>query len=312
MKKYFSFLFALIVSVGTMFASNTKVDGIWYNFNSSTKTATVTYRGSSYSSYSNEYTGDIVIPASVTYNNVTYSVTSIGENAFRDCSGLTSVTIPESVTSIGNRAFEDCSGLTSVTIPNSVTSIGDAAFGWCTGLTSVTIPGSVTGIGDAAFMDCYGLTSVTIPNSVTSIGDYAFYGCYGLTSVTIPNSVTSIGNRVFYGCYGLTSVTIPNSVTSIGDDAFYNVKNIIYSGTATGSPWGANSVNGYVDGYIVYSDDTKATLLACYTSAQGEIVIPNSVTSIGDRAFYWCSGLTSVTIPNSVTSIGSSALVAAV
>ncbi|MBR4264112.1 MAG: leucine-rich repeat protein [Paludibacteraceae bacterium] len=307
MKKYFSFLFALIVSVGTMFASNTKVDGIWYNFNSSTKTATVTYRGSSYSSYSNEYTGDIVIPASVTYNNVTYSVTSIGENAFRDCSGLTSVTIPESVTSIGNRAFEDCSGLTSVTIPNSVTSIGDAAFGWCTGLTSVTIPGSVTGIGDAAFMDCYGLTSVTIPNSVTSIGDYAFYGCYGLTSVTIPNSVTSIGNRVFYGCYGLTSVTIPNSVTSIGDDAFYNVKNIIYSGTATGSPWGANSVNGYVDGYIVYSDDTKATLLACYTSAQGEIVIPNSVTSIGDRAFYWCSGLTSVTIPNSVTSIGSSA-----
>ena len=149
------------------------------------------------------------------------SVTTIGNYAFYNCSGLTSVTIPNSVTSIGAGAFSSCSGLTSVTIGNSVTSIGDEAFYCCSGLTSVTIPNSVTSIGEGAFYNCSGLTSVTIGNSVTSIGVWAFYGCSGLTSVTIGNSVTSIGNNAFYGCSGLTSVTIPNSVTSIGEYAFY-------------------------------------------------------------------------------------------
>ena len=147
-------------------------------------------------------------------------MTSIGDYAFWNCSGITSVTIPNSVTSIGERAFYYCSRLTSVTIPNSVTSIGNYAFENCSGLTSITIPNSVAGIGDGAFYRCKGLTSITIPNSVTSIGGAAFSGCSGLTSVTIPNSVTSIGPSAFSSCFGLTSVTIPNSVTSIGGDAF--------------------------------------------------------------------------------------------
>ena len=147
-------------------------------------------------------TGDLVIPATINR----YSVTSIGEGAFVECSGLTSVTIPNSVTSIGAGAFAACSGLTSVTIPNSVTSIGSYAFEVCRSLTSVTIPNSVTSIGYGAFAACSGLTSVTIPNSVTSIGYGAFAECSGLTSVTIPSSVTSIGDRVFNGSSGLTSV----------------------------------------------------------------------------------------------------------
>ena len=227
---------------------------IYYEITSSSDlTVAVTYQGTSYSEYMDEYTGSVTIPDKVTYNGKTYSVTSIGILAFAYCSGLTSVTIGNSVTTISNDAFSGCSGLTSIVvekgntkydsrnncnaiietasntlisgckttvIPNSVTSIGNYAFKGCSGLTSVTIPNSVTSIGDNAFEGCSGLTSVTIGNSVTSIGDYAFYFCNGLTSVTIGNSVTSIGISAFAYCSGLTSVTIPNSVTSIGDYAF--------------------------------------------------------------------------------------------
>ena len=235
------------------------------------------------------------------------SVTTIGGNAFSGCSALTSITLPNSVTSIGNAAFYHCSALTSITIPNSVTSIGDWAFRGCSALTSITIGNSVTSIGKQAFRDCSSLTSITIPNSVTSIGENAFYRCSSLTSITIPNSVTSIGEQAFYDCSSLTSITIPNSVTSIGEYAFKDVLNIVYSGTATGSPWGARSVNGYVEGYLVYADETKTTLLACSAATTGEVTLPNSVTSIEQRAFFNCSSLTSITIGNSVTSIGENA-----
>ena len=153
------------------------------------------------------------------------------------------------------------------------------------------------------------ITSAIVENGVTSIGERAFDGCSSLTSVTIPNSVTSIGYGAFYFCYGLTSVTIPNSVTSIGNLAFNYVPNIVYNGTATGSPWGARSINGFVDGYCVYSDETETTLIACSAATKGKITIPSSVTSIGDWAFVNCYGLTSVEIPNSVTSIGEEAFV---
>ena len=220
MIRYFLLLVGLIISLHTSAA--VEVDGIYYSINSSTKEAEVTYKNTNYNSYS----GEVVIPEKFTYEGVEYSVTSIEKSAFRGCSGLTSVTIPNSVTSIGEYAFEDCSGLTSVTIGNSVTSIGEYAFRGCSGLTSVTIPNSVKSIGGNAFYNCSGLTSVTIPNSVTSIGNDAFEYCSGLTSVTIPNSVTSIGDYAFYGCSGLISVTIPNSVTSIGFRAFADCSNL--------------------------------------------------------------------------------------
>jgi len=238
--------------------------------------------------HSNSYQGNVAIPEEVTYMNRTRKVTSIGNYAFRECSGLTSVTIPNSVTSIGYQAFIYCSGLTSVTIPNSVTSIGDQAFLNCSSLTSITIGNSVTSIGNSAFHSCSGLTSVTIGNSVTNIGNYAFYGCSGLTSVTIPNSVTSIGNLAFYYCSGLTSITIPNSVTSIGGSTFEGCKGL----TSVTIPNSVTSIGDYA-------------FREC--SGLTSITIPNSVTSIGYGAFYGCSGLTSVTIPNSVTSIGDEA-----
>ena len=270
------------------------VDGLCYNINSDGTRVEVTYQNYSQSSYT-DLSGDLIIPETVTNNGTTYSVTSIGWNAFRGCSGLTSITIPNSVTSIGSSAFEGCSGMRSITIPNSVTYIGNGAFGGCwkvesmkvasgnrvydsrndcnaiieTGTNTLifgcktsSIPNSVTSIGDSAFEGCSGLTSVTIPNSVTSIGWNAFYGCSGLTSVTIPNSVTSIGGGAFSGCSGLTSVTIPNSVTAIGDSVFGGCIGLI------------------------------------------SVTIPNSVTAIGAGAFNGCSGLLSVSIPKSVKKIG--------
>ena len=226
------------------------------------------------------------------------SVTSIGDCAFRYCTSLKSITIPNSVMEIGSSAFSGCSSLTSITIPNSVTEIGVYAFKGCTSLTSITIPNSVTNIGDSTFWGCSSLTAIyvavdnknytsvngvlfnkdktalicypagktdksyNITNSVTSIGDYAFNGCSSLTSVTIPNSVTEIGGSAFVGCASLKSITMPNSVTSIGDMAFYKCSSLT------------------------------------------SITIPDSVTSIGSSAFSDCSKLRSITIPNSVTSIG--------
>ena len=218
-KLLFLLFFVLAASTGTILA--VQVDGIWYNFDDSHNTAQVTYRGSAYNSYSNRYSGSIVIPNSVTYNNTIYSVTSIGDHAFHYCAGLTSVEIPNSVTSIGDYAFYDCRGLTSVEISNGVTSIGDYAFYDCRGLTSVEIPNSVLYIGDHAFHNCTGLTSVEISNGVTSIGNSSFQYCASLTSVTIPNSVTSIGDNAFVDCIALSTVILGNGITSIGNHVFY-------------------------------------------------------------------------------------------
>ena len=172
MKKLVTLLLLTLLPFVASAADKVEINGIYYFLNSSDEPKTA-----SVASKSGGYFGDIVIPESVTYEEVTYSVTSIGYQAFNYDSGLTSVTLPNSVISIGSEAFYGCSGLTSITIPNSVTSIDYEAFYGCSGLTSVTIPNSVTSIGGAAFSDCNGLTSVTIPNSVTSIGYDAFAYC---------------------------------------------------------------------------------------------------------------------------------------
>ena len=167
--------------------------------------------------------------ANLHLNTVSFSkhLKSIGNGTFGNCSGLTSIVIPNSVTSIGSQAFYQCSGLTSIVIPNSVTSIGNQAFSGCSGLTSVTLGSGVTTIGDRVFSNCSGLVSIDIPDSVTSIGFYTFGNCSGLTSIVIPNGVTSIGNQAFSGCSGLTSVTLGSGVTTIDGYAFYGCSKLI-------------------------------------------------------------------------------------
>ncbi len=226
------------------------------------------------------------------------SITTIGESAFYNCSGLTSINIPESVTTIGNNAFYYCYGLTSINLPSSITTIGESAFSGCSRLTSINIPESVTTIGEYTFYGCGGLTSIDIPASVTSIGERAFSSCNELTSITvdngnskydsrnncnaiietasntlvvgcknttIPASITAIGNCAFYDCSGLTSINIPESVTTIGNNAFYYC-------------YGLTSIN-----------------------------LPSSITTIGNNAFSYCNNLPSINLPKSLTTIGNSA-----
>ena len=156
---------------------------------------------------------------------------------------------------------------------------------------------------------CKEMRSVVVNYGVTSIGNYAFEYCTGLTSITIPESVTKIGSYAFYCCNGLTSITIPDSVTFIGGRAFAGTENVVYNGNASGSPWDANIVNGYVESPLVYEDNTKTKICACYSNATGSLIIPNGVTEIGYSAFGGCTGLTSITIPESVTNIGGEAFV---
>ena len=341
-KKIFTLLFAVATNLGTMFAfvyEQVKIDGLYYNLNTVDNTAEVSSGNSEYSSY---LLTTVNIPASVTYEYVTYSVTSIGEEAFRDCSRLISVTIPNSVTNIEISAFRGCKGLTSIdvasdnpnyssidgvllnkgktklvvcpcgkqgayTILNSVTNIGEGAFCACSSLTSVTIPNSVTSIEKLAFYDCSRLTSIEIPNSVTNIGEYTFSGCSGLTSVTISNSVTSIEKETFFAC-GLTSVSIPNSVTSIGEWAFGNCRKL----TSVTIPNSVTSIG--ISAFIGCERLASVTIPNSITSIEigvfsdctglTSVTIPNSVTSIGEEAFSGCRSLPSITIPNSVTSIG--------
>ena len=244
------------------------------------------------------------------------SVKSIGDDAFRDCKALQSIVIPNSVTSIGEEAFSDCKALQSIVVPNSVKSIGNEAFKDCKSLQSIVIPNSVTSIGDGAFWGCESLQSIVIPNSVRSIGDDAFYDCTSLQSVVIPESVTSIGDGAFWGCESLQSIVIPNSVRSIGDDAFYDctsLQSIVIPESVTSI--GANPfVNSGVRSIVSHSKfftvdrealyDQKKKLLIAYFSKGYHFVIPNSVTNIGDDAFWGCTSLQSIVIPNSVTSIG--------
>ena len=247
------------------------------------------------------------------------SVTSIGDSTFWSSTSLQSIVIPDSVTEINKGAFGRCDSLQSIVIPNSVTSIGDSTFWGCTSLQSIVIPDSVTEIGNSAFCRCDSLQSIVIPDSVTEIGNSAFQYCSSLQSIVIPDSVTEIGNSAFEYCSSLQSIVIPDSVTKIGDSAFNGCKSlqsIVIPDSVTeiadkAFPFGIDLTshsNRFVVENDLLIDLVEKRLIQCLKGRE-HIVIPDSVTIIGDRAFHWCSSLQSIVIPESVTSIGDRAFV---
>ena len=293
--------------------------------------------------------------SSLTSVSLPNAVKSINENTFDGCSSLTSIDIPDSVNSLGEFAFSGCSSLTSLTVPHSVGIIGEGAFSSCSGLTSIAVDkdnpvyhsdgncliatlqkrlligcknsvipadGSVTCI-DGAFRGCSGLTSVTLPDTVKSLGNAAFEYCDGLTSVTLPDSVTSIGRNAFAGCSSLTSVSLPGSVTQIGDDAFRdcgNLKDVYYTGDL--ASWCSISFHAFDSNPLKYARNfyvgnelitelvlpDNVTLISdkafCGYARLTSVVVSDGATSVGNLAFYQCNGLKSVVIGNGVTSIG--------
>lgn len=189
-RRLFTVIIMMVASV-LCTEAQTLINGLYYNLDSETNTASVAKNPSA--------SGNIVIPSIVENNGISYSVTSINEQAFSLCSNLTSITIPTSLKNIGYKAFYGCKNLTQIEIPNSVTNIESYAF-YNSGLTSVEIPNSVKSIENYTFASCSGLSSIIIPNSIESIGDGVFSWCTGLTSILIPNSVKNLGNRTFSGC----------------------------------------------------------------------------------------------------------------
>ena len=347
----FVMLFSIISSVNlSAYAEESATSGkcgynVYWSYDEGSKTLTISGTGAMYD-YNNVYYGYSLNMLTV---KIEAGVTTIGNEAFLNCSSLTSVTIPNSVTTIGLRAFDGCRSLTSVTIPNSVTTIRECAFDSCYSLTSVKIGNSVTTIGNCAFRYCNSLTSVTIPNSVTTIGEGAFDGCRSLTSIdvasgnlnysskdgvlfdknkskliqypqdnqrteyTISNSVTTILSHAFSHCSSLTSVTIPDSVTTIGKYAFSDCSGLtsvtIGNSVTTIGGHAFSGCSGLTSVTIPNSVTTIGEYAFESCSGLTSVTIPNSVTTIGESSFIGCSSLTSVTIPNSVTTIGKYAFI---
>lgn len=256
----------------------TVVDGIKYSLDAKQKTAKVIVNNHS-------YTGDIVIPANITYENVTYKVNALGVGCFAGCDGLTNVTLPVGITSLGGRCFYNCNSLKSIDLPDGITSLGDYCFSGCESLTSVSLPKGITSLGNYCFYGCNSLTSIDLPDCITSLGEYCFSNCGSLKSVKLPSGLTSLGQCCFLYCSSLSNINLPKGLTSLGNGCFCACSSL----TSVSLPKGITSLG----------DDIFAS---CKNLKS--IDLPDGLTSIGDRCFNKCENLKSINLPSGITSLG--------
>ena len=339
MRKGLSCFFLAIFSLLSVHAQNFVSGGISYNITSPVNKTVSVIAG--------EYEGDITIPSTVTYDEVLYDVKSIGNGAFRECTGLESITIPSSVTSIGQSAFQDCTGLRYVSVAENVSMIGSNAFNGCSNietliwntvsdlgqsawgakksiydiitkycvssLSSVTLGNKVTKIPDNTFNGCCNLESITIPDGVTSIGENAFKDCTLLTAISISENVTSIGKTAFYGCTSLSSIEILNGAIEWGEDALINTA--WYNSQSDGLIYLLDTILYKYKGTIPENEEIvvkTGTKRIADNAFKGfanhfSVILPDGLKRIGNNTFYGSTGLTSIDIPESVIKIGENA-----
>ena len=283
LRHLFATLFLLFAT--SVCAHDFEVNGIYYNIISATDlTVEVTYRGGTDYEYANEYSGEVVIPSTVSYKSKNLTVTVIGTSAFKECNGVEKITIPNTVTTIGYMAFRECTGLTTVTIGNGVTRIGYQAFYGCSKLTNFNFSNSVTEIGKYAFYGCSQLKSITIPNSVETIDDLAFKGC-GLRELKIEDGEKPLN----LGCNEQTD----NYTTASGEGLFY--------GSSLETLYVGRNLSYNTDDNYGYSPFRRLSRLTSVT-------IGDNVTSIGKYMFMSCSKLERIVIGKNVAAIEASAL----
>ena len=328
MKK--NFISLLLVMFPLLTNAAVEINGIYYDYDTTTKEATVTEKWGGYND------NHIVIPETITIDGVKYSITRIGSHAFRNSYMLT-VTIPNSVTRIEQEAFSECGVLYSVILGNNVTTIGDGAFAWCGHLQSINIPNSVTTIEHAAFYES-GLHYIIIPSNVTTIGSSAFAGCKELTTITFSNDAKSIeGEYPFHSCSSLKQINIPTCTPpSCSDELFWGINlekcvlNIPIGSEAAyrkADVWKdfenmheRSKVNGIYYHHGTAQEEVSVTRIPDDPTDDdkyiGDIVIPETiniegtaycVTSIENEAFANCNALRSISIPKTVSSIGKDA-----
>ncbi len=308
MKRYFflcllAFFCSVVARAEYDFSDDATGVDIYYNILSDGNSVEITYGGDKYDS-TKSYTGDFIVPESVSYEGNTYTVTAIGDYAFYKCT-ITSITFPTTITSLGVSAFYWCKELTSFTIPDGLTSVTQALLRGCTELTSVTIPNSVTTIEANAFMECSSLPTVTLPSSLTTIGDEAFCDCSALSAITLPDGLLSIGSGAFVAT-GITTIEFPSTLTTLGGGAFEDsgLQSVFVPKTITNMGGGAFAgAHALTD--VTLEDgmtDLSAAMFSDCSSLE-EITIPNSITSITMMAFGYCTSLRKVTLGDDVTTI---------
>lgn len=294
-------LAACLTCVLASAAYDFEVDGIYYSKNGANATVV---------SGDSLYLGEVTIPSTVTNEGTTYTVTAIGNNAFKECVNLYRVDIPASVTNIGAQAFRGCTGLTEVILPDGITVINDYTFQSCSNLSSINIPTGVTSIGNYAFNDCSSLLTLDIPAGVTTIGSHAFNGCASLNGITIPEGITTVNEGTFKNCSSLTAINIPAGVTSIYSNASYHTPAFVGCTGLKTLTWNARSCSsrgamptGNIERATIGDEVTLLPASFLSGSKVTDIVIPDGVTSIGSSAFRDCASLSEIILPDSVTQI---------